>query len=273
MYRLAILKTYYCIYFLLLCTGLAAQDKIILKNGSIKYVKVKSINETLVMYTDTASVDNYTQHFEKKEIALLEKADGTLLLFSDANFSAQKQWELEPDSTMTNWRKQESLHGNHLIGAQLIGISLGRLTVNYEYLFANKTIGIMLPLSLTFNPYFNGQPALTTRSTPPPSYSWIYGADVNFYFTKRPYNKFFVGPRLRLGEDLLIGISAGTAQIQIGWMLGTPKQQLMHHLSFGFGILKIYDNGAFQNQIITWMSINYRTSLRFPFLSKAKVKR
>lgn len=273
MYRLAILKMYYWICFLLLCTGLAAQDKLILKNGDIKYVKIKRINETLVMYNDSASENPNIQHFEKKEIALIEKADGTLLLFPDANFSSQKQWELEPDSTMTNWRKRERLQGNHLIGTQPLGLVLGRLMLNYEYLFANKTIGIMLPLSLTFNPYSDNQPSSVTGSVSLRTYSWIYGADVNFYFTKKPHNKFFIGPRLRFGEDLLIGLSAGTAQIQTGWMLGTPKQHLMHHVSFGFGIVKIYNNGAFQNQLIPWMSINYRISLRLPFLSKAAIKR
>jgi hypothetical protein len=90
------------------------------------------------------------------------------------------------------------------------------------------------------------------------------GADINFYFTRNPYAKLFLGPRLLYGKDMLLAQSTYlTAQFQIGWMFNGEKSKLPQHLSIGFGILSFrYQGIVSNNSLMGWGSINYRFNVR-----------
>lgn len=257
------------IYLIICCSFIGfcllnAQDKIIFRNGKISHCKIITLSEKYVIYTDTSN-PHLTIQKNLATIALIEKADSSLFLFSGKSVRKKKQWENEPDTTMERWRKAEALMGNNLIGLQPFNWILGRFTINYERLISDKRIGIMLPLSLTFDPYPENRGIIQQnayRNNLRYTTNWIYGADVNFYFTSRPRQKFFAGPRFRYGTDVLTGVTGSTLQFQFGWMNGSKKQRLMQHFSMGFGVLKAESTIGFNRQFLSWFSVNYRLSWR-----------
>lgn len=262
---MAALRTYLIICFSLLGSCLLnAQDKIIFRNGKVSHGKIITLSEKYLIYTDTANPLRTIQK-DLSTIALIEKADSNIFLFSDNSLKPRKQWENEPDSTMERWRNTEANLGNNLVGLQPFNWIWGRITINYERLILDKRIGLMLPLSLTFDPYPKSNSIIQQsafRNNLRNSTNWIYGADINFYFTSRPFQKFFVGPRFRYGTDILTGVSGSTFQFQFGWMKGSKKQRLMHHTSMGFGILKTVNIISLNDHFFSWFSVNYRISWR-----------
>ena len=261
---MAILKTYYILCMCLLCQLIVAQDKLILKTGKIKNVRIISITDQLVIYQDSIKPES-TSHIKKEELSLIEKKDGSILLLDVKKGDVIKKWEVETDSIMKAWRKKETLLGNHLIGIQPVSLIWGRATFAYEYLISDKKIGIMIPLILTFDPYKNSN---NNYGTPSTNYinlkktDFIYGIDLNFYFSKRPIAKFFVGPRVRYGNDVLLGIKGITGQFQFGWMVSGEKSRVPQHFSFGLGFVSLDNRAISGDKYFGWGSINYRISFR-----------
>jgi DNA-directed RNA polymerase subunit H (RpoH/RPB5) len=261
---MAILKTYFILCICLCCQLLVAQDKLILKTGKIKTVRIVSITNQLVIYQDSANAES-TSHIKKEELSLIEKKDGSILLLDAKKGDVIKKWEVETDSIMTTWRKKESLLGNHLIGIQPLSLFFGRASFNYEYLFSDKKVGIMIPLILTFNPYKNngnnfGTPSTRYINQKEPDF--IYGLDLNFYFSKRPVTKFFVGPRVRYGNDVLSRIKGLTGQFQFGWMVSGEKSRFPQHFSIGVGFVSLENRAISRDKYFGWGSINYRINFR-----------
>ncbi len=261
---MAILKSYYILCMCLLCQFMWAQDKLILKTGKIKTVRIVSITDQLVIYLDSSNTES-TSHIKKDELSLIERKDGSILLVDVKKGDAIKKWEVETDSVMKAWRKKENLLGNHLIGIQPLSLIWGRATFNYEYLFSDKKVGIMIPLILTFNPYKNstntfGTPSTTYINQKEPDF--IYGLDLNFYFSKRPVTKFFVGPRVRYGNDVLSRIKGLTGQFQFGWLFSGEKSRFPQHFSFGMGFVSLENRAISRDKYFAWGSINYRINFR-----------
>ena len=66
----------------------------------------------------------------------------------------------QKSTLLEEWKEQESMLSNHIIGFYIHQLLWGRFTISYERLFADKTIGIKIPISLTYDPY-----ARSTTST------------------------------------------------------------------------------------------------------------
>lgn len=174
---------------------------------------------------------------------------------------------------------------------------LGRFTMSYERLFANKSIGINIPFSITFNPgnalrylatgstSVSPSPTNTTNTNsnnnnsssnnnrnnneqPPSGVGFIGGFDINYYYDIEPETKYYFGPRIRYGTDILLGSIEGlTFQIQNGIML-TSGKNFATNVGFGVGFFKLsakYANypGYSSKQVYPWMSITWRTCYRF----------
>lgn len=52
---------------------------------------------------------------------------------------------------MKEWKEKEALLSNNILGFYIPELVLGRLTVSYERLLANKSMGIKIPFSLTYD--------------------------------------------------------------------------------------------------------------------------
>src|SRR5690606_26409834 len=125
----------------------------------------------------------------------------------------------------------------NLLGVQPFGIFTGRATLVYEHVSANGNFGLVLPFSLTFKPFhsiyntlFDSLPVVQQKK-----FSYIIGADLNWYAGSDFNSGFFICPRLRYGTDILLQhMEAWTLQTQLGWRFGATDNIIAQHVSIGY---------------------------------------
>lgn len=232
-------------------TCYSQDDKVILKTGQKKQGKVVSMGNDFIYFRDSSS--NMIK-ISKADILLVEKYDGKVFLFGKKI--------LEDTSS----KKTKVYH--HSFGLQPFNILLGRITGSYEYLNKSGNVGVMIPLSVTFDPVgviYNQAQDSSSQSTDQhlDGVNFIGGADINFYIGKNDFEGLYVGPRIRYGVDMFLrNIEAYSVQTQIGWRLNDPEDRITQHLSVGFGFARILSSAAGNRispkQSYAWGSINYR---------------
>ena len=241
------MKTLVYIFFVLFCikanTALS-QDKLFLRNGTSLHCKIVSINEHTISYRDTLENSPITT-IAKAQIIVAEIKGEVYIFGSDKQVNEQsvstnETWQQRQDRKMKDWKKQEDSLSNNILGFYLPVILFGRLGVSYERLFAGKSIGIKVPFILSYNPFAylptnnSSSTSGTTNTTNPPNkgVGFITGIDVNFYHDLKPQMKYYFGPRIRYGTDMLFGGVEGlTAQIQNGIFRSSGK-----HFTNTFGV-------------------------------------
>jgi hypothetical protein len=263
-----------------------AQDNLFLRNDSIINCKIVSIFGSTINYKLLNQKE--LLRIPKSKVILVEYQNGKIYFFSSGideeetdslpyieTEAARKARELE------EFKNKELTYPNNFVGFYPTQLLLGRFTMSYERLFSNKSIGVNVPLSITFNPG-NALRFMATGSTsssntnttssnnePPPSgIGFIGGLDINYYYDLEPETKYYFGPRIRYGTDILLGSIEGmTFQIQNGIML-TSGKNFATNVGFGVGFFKLsakYANfpGYSSKQVYPWMSITWRTCYRF----------
>jgi len=252
--RLAII-----IFMLTACAVNAQVDKLFFKNGETKKGIIVSMGSDFVFFksSDTSAS---TQRIPKSEILIVEKYDGKIYVFA-------KKSETIDTTKNTNIK----LYRNSF-GVQPFGFLLGRLTGSYEILNKNGTVGVVIPLSVTFDPvgviYQETADSTSISQGHSTGFNIISGADVNFYIGRGDFEGFYFGPRVRYGVDkFLYNIEAYSIQTQFGWRLGEPEDRLVHHVSVGLGFVRILSspggNRISPKQSYGWASINYRVALKW----------
>lgn len=243
------------LYIFILVAGVAsAQDKLFFKDGSKRTGIILTTGKDFVFFktTDTSAVEK----IDKSNLLMLETYKGTRVLF--------KSGTKKDSVTSAGFRNS--------LGLQPLGFFLGRGTLVYERITADQKIGIVIPLTLSFDPsgvLFSSQfDTSGTTINRIPGVKWIVGADVNFYFGKKERSRFFIGPRFRYGTDVAFGnVEAYTLQTQIGWRVGRSNKRFVQHLSLGYGFAKILSiQGAtllYPDQVYPWGSLGYRIGFRW----------
>lgn len=274
-----------------------AQDKLFLRNDSIIQCNVVSIFGSTINYKLLNQKE--LQKIPKSQAILIEYKSGKICFFNSGIVAdvADSLPHIETKSEkntreLDEFKKKELTYPNNFVGFYPTQLLLGRFTLSYERLFANKSIGINIPLSITFNPgnalryLATGSTSVSTNTTstnttnnnnsnnrnnnePPPSgIGFIGGFDINYYYDIEPETKYYFGPRIRYGTDILLGSIEGlTFQIQNGIML-TSGKNFATNVGFGVGFFKLsakYSNfpGYSSKQVYPWMSITWRTCYRF----------
>jgi hypothetical protein len=240
----------FLIYFLLNALTMAAQDKLYFTNGTVRSGTFVSMNEEKVFFRVTA--DGPVDQFLKSDLIVVSKSDGTNLIFG------KKQAAAAPNGgSSTFFRNNFSILPLELL--------VGRATITYERLSKTGDIGLVLPLSLTFDPMGFQNGTIDTSNIRPRvrGIAFITGADVNFYVGRKDAATFFIGPRFRYGTDMFLGeIEAITLQTQFGWRLGDSDSRLTQNLSFGYGFARIITapqgSRLSNKKFYGWYSINYR---------------
>jgi hypothetical protein len=233
----------------------SGQDKLFLKNGTTLHGDLISVGREYVYFkkSDTA----YAARISRMAVLLADDDNGRRIVFAE-------------DDSRNPENGDRSVKRNYL-GVQPFALLCGRATVTYERLSKNGDIGIVLPFSLTFDPFgriYNSRLDTTTGPSRLAGVNFIAGADVNFYFGKREDVKFFAGPRFRYGTDLFLrGIEAYSLQTQLGWRIKGDDVPVTQHISIGFGFARIIStpvgNIVDPKQSFGWMSVNYRLSFRW----------
>jgi hypothetical protein len=284
------LKKYLILTSLLLaCNIFYAQDKLFFGNGTTVICKISAISENTITYKDTLA-NSVVNTVSKKEILIAEFKTGQIYIFGstenpinsnvDSTFETREQ---RKERKMKDSQEKEQQLPNGILGFYPVQIIAGRLTVSYERLFANKTMGITVPVSLTYDMLS----VLNSLSTPSASSTGtnsnttsnsgsrptqsgvgiISGIDLNYYHDLNPELKYFFGPRFRYGTAMTFGgIEYLSFQIQNGIMKSSGKK-LTNTLSIGVGFFKLsekYANypGYEPNQVYPTCSVTWRLGFR-----------
>jgi hypothetical protein len=269
------------IFFILFCikaNTVLSQDKLFLRNGSSLNCKIVSINEHTISYRDTVENSPITT-VAKTQIILAEIKGEVFIFGSDKQVNEQSSlntnetWQQRQDRKMQDWKKREDTLSNNILGFYLPVILLGRLGVSYERLFANKSIGIKIPFILTYNTFAylpstnSSNSGTTTTVAPNKGVGFITGIDVNFYHDIKPQMKYYFGPRIRYGTDMLFGGVEGlTAQIQNGIFRSSGKR-FTNTFGVGVGFIKfskLSSNTSSYNekQVYPSVSLTWRLGFR-----------
>ena len=269
------------IFFVLFCikaNTVFSQDKLFLRNGSSLHCKIVSINEHTISYRDT--LENSPIITIAKAQIIVAEIKGEVYIFgsekqvNEQSVSTNETWQQRQERRMQDWKKQEDSLSNNILGFYLPVILLGRLGVSYERLFSNKSIGIKIPVILSYNsfaylPTNSSSNSGTTNTTNPPNkgVGFITGIDVSFYHDIKPQMKYYFGPRIRYGTDMLFGgIEGLTAQLQNGIFRSSGKR-FTNTFGVGVGFFKLskkYSNlaGYTENQVYPSVSLTWRLGFR-----------
>lgn len=241
---------------------LQAQDKLFFTNGSVQKGIVVSIAKEFVFFkkSDTSAV----QKINKSQLLLLENYKGVRYVFGPEKSMLTAHVR---DTTVIKYNTRQNY-----VGVQPFAVLLGRGTFVYEHFSSNDKIGIVVPVSLTFDPigvFYNSRIDTNRNAVKRISgVNFIFGADVNFYFGKDDKSRFFIGPRARYGTDLLLrGIEAYSLQTQVGWRFEDDLGIFTQHVSVGFGFVNILSAPGGRviqpKNFYGWYSINYRLGIRW----------
>lgn len=239
-----------------------SQDKLFFRNGNIVTCKIVAISEKTITYKDTTAYA-IGKTVLKSEIIIAEYQNGTIYIFEQADsqensndpLAKKKYNDVSQKSNLTN-----------VIGIHPVDIFFGRFTLSYEKLLANNTIGILIPVSTTFNLYNTARRG-SSNNQRNNDVGLITGIDVNYYFDIKNNVTYFFGPRFRYGTDIILGGIEGTSfQLQNGISNDFGKK-LTHSIGFGVGFIKPsarYSTlpGFEPNQVYPWFSFNWRLGLR-----------
>lgn len=247
---------------LLFSLALQAQDKLFFTDGSVQTGIVVSIAKEHIFFkkSDTSAV----QKISKSQLLLLENYRGVRYLFGPEKGAAIGQ---PADTSMEKHNPRQNY-----FGIQPFAILLGRGTFVYEHYSANDKVGIVVPLSLTFDPigllYNSGVDTNRNALKRISGVNFIVGLDVNFYVGKNKSARFFIGPRARYGTDLFLrGIEGYSLQTQLGWRLEDARGIFTQHISLGFGFVNILSAPGGRvvspDNFYGWYSINYRLGIRW----------
>ena len=259
------------------CSESYAQDKLFFRNGTFLFCKITAISETTISYKDTLG-NPFETNVSKAQLMLLELKTGEVYIFgSDSktgdplnSFSESKLQRKE--RKMNDWKKQEDTLSNNILGFYFPVILFGRLGISYERLFANKSMGIKIPLILSYDPsglFSISRSNSNQNSTRPRNtgVNFITGIDLNFYHDIKPKLKYYFGPRIRYGTDMSLGGVEGlTVQIQNGIFRSSGKR-LTNTFGVGFGFAKISNvrgrtRTIFENQVYPSFSVTWRLGFR-----------
>ena len=270
-----------------------AQDKVFLRDGKIIPCKIIAISEKTISYRDTIS-NSLVVTLSKNDVLIAEYKTGPVYMFnksssplnsvnaSNKNVSPDviETREQRKERKMKEWKEEEALLPNNILGFYFPELFFGRLTISYERLFANKSMGIKIPFSLTYDSFgamgefssnssstsstntTNNSPIIRTRGT-----GFITGIDVNYYYDLKPKLKYYFGPRLRYGTDMVLGGIEGLSfQLQNGIFKSSGKK-MTSTLGFGVGFFKLsqkYANypGYEPKQVYPWASFTWRLGFR-----------
>lgn len=270
-----------------------AQDKVFLRDGKVISCKIVAISENTISYKDTV-INAPIITLSKKDVLLTEYKTGEIYMFSNEEKILKVENEVietreqRKERKMKEWKEQETSLSNNILGFYIPELILGRFTVSYERLLANKSVGIKIPLSLTYNPFgalssmssSNSSSVNTTSGSTNSNSSnnnvyekgkrgvgFITGIDVNYYHDIKPSLKYYFGPRLRYGTDMMLGgIEGLTFQLQNGIFKSSGKR-FTSTLGIGFGFFKLSERYANTGnydvkQVYPWASFTWRLGFR-----------
>ncbi len=240
-----------------------------------------AISEKTITYRDTMPGSPLIT-IPKTEVVLAEYKSGDVFIFSSESQIAQpteiiETREQRKERRMKEWKEKEQKLPDNILGFYIPELLLGRFTVSYERLIANKSVGVTLPFSLTYDSFgalaqasANSSSANTGTTVSSPiqrnrGVGFIGGIDINYYHDLKPELKYYFGPRIRYGTDMVLGGLQGLSfQLQNG-IFRSRGEKMTSTLGIGFGFVKLTEKniGARDpKQVYPWASFTWRLGFR-----------
>jgi hypothetical protein len=258
--------------FVFFSSVVSAQDKLFLKNGEIIKCKITALSEKTISYRDTVDF-SLVNTISKSEVVLAEYKSGAIYTFNlnpegiptVVNYETREQ---RKERKMKEWKKEEELLSSNIIGVHIPDLLFGRFTLSYERLIANKSLGVLIPASISYDmSRAIGASTGNNFGATNTGIGFIGGVDVNYYFDLKPEFKYYFGPRVRYGRDMTLGgIEGLTVQLQNGFFKSAGKN-VVSSFGWGFGFFKLSERymnmpGYEPNQVYPWASFTYRLAFR-----------
>jgi hypothetical protein len=260
-----------------------AQDQLFFRKGNQVPCKIMAISENTITYRDTVPGSALIT-VPKSEVILAEYKTGQVYIFSSektlvaAPADVFETREQRKERKMKEWKLKEQELSDNILGFYIPELFLGRFTVSFERLLANKSVGVKIPLSLTYDSFGalaqasanstsnNTGTVVSSPVTRTKGVNFITGVDVNYYYDLKPELKYFFGPRIRYGTDQVMGGIEGLSfQIQNGIFRSRGKK-MTSTLGIGFGFVKVLDFGfptsRDTRQVYPWGSFTWRLGFR-----------
>jgi hypothetical protein len=260
-----------------------AQDQLFFRKGTQVSCKIMAISEKTISYRDTIPGSPIIT-VPKSEVILAEYKTGQVYIFSSetalvaAPEEVMETREQRKERKMKEWKLKEQELPDNILGFYIPELLFGRFTVSFERLLANKSLGVKIPLSLTYDSFgalaqasANSTSANTSTTVSSPvtrtkGVNFITGIDVNYYYDLKPELKYFFGPRIRYGTDQVLGGIEGLSfQLQNGIFRSRGKK-MTSTLGIGFGFVKVLDFGVpttrDKRQVYPWGSFTWRIGFR-----------
>ena len=270
------------LFFILMGSLSYSQDQLFLRKGATIKCKIMAVSEKTITYRDTAA-NSQLITIPKGDVILAEYKTGVIYIFSSENPIAQQPEVFETrdqrkERKMKEWKTKEHTLSDNILGFYIPDLILGRFTMSFERLIANKTIGITIPLSLTYDSFgalasasanSNSVNSGSTVSSPirrTKGLGFIAGVDVNYYYDLKPELKYYFGPRIRYGTDMVLGgINGLTFQLQNG-IFKSRGQNFTSSFGFGVGFVKLTGSNTVRSrdpkQVYPWASFTWRLGFR-----------
>lgn len=277
-----ILLPFLSILFVFATQQAKAQDQLFFRKGNQVTCKILAISENTISYRDTLEGSPVIT-VPKTDVILAEYKSGQVYLFSAENAIAVVPEVMETrqqrkERKMKEWKAKEEQLSDNILGFYIPELLFGRFTVSFERLLANKSVGVTVPLSLTYDSFgtlaqasANSSSANTGTTVASPvtrtkGVNFITGLDVSYYYDLKPELKYFFGPRIRYGTDQVLGGIEGVSfQLQNG-IFRSRGQKMTSTIGIGFGFVKVLDFGfptsRDPKQVYPWGSFTWRLGFR-----------
>lgn len=265
-------KIYFKFILVLISLSVFSQDKLFLKNGEIIRCKITALADKTISYRDTSDFSTLNT-ISKSDVVLAEYKSGSIYTFSQnadgvplvINYETSSQ---RKERKLKEWKKEEEGLSPNILGIHIPDLAFGRFTISYERLVANKSIGILVPATISYDMYrVLGASRRNNYGATNRGISFIGGIEANYYFDLKPQFKYYFGPRVRYGTDITLGgIEGLSVQLQNGFFKSVGKN-IVSSFGWGFGFFKLsqrYVNwpGYEPNQVYPWASFTYRLGFR-----------
>lgn len=274
----------YLLCVLALCSAgrLYAQDQLFFRKGTQVPCKIIAISEKTISYRDTLPGSPLIT-VPKADVILAEYKTGQVYIFSSETAIAPPGEIMETraqrkERKLKEWKLKEQELSDNILGFYIPELLFGRLTVSFERLLAGKSVGIKVPVSLTYDSFgalaqaSANSTSANTGTTVGPAVSrtkgvrFITGVDISYYYDLKPELKYYFGPRIRYGTDQVLGGIEGISfQLQNG-IFRSRGQKMTSTIGIGFGFVKVLDFGFATNrdprQVYPWGSFTWRLGFR-----------
>jgi hypothetical protein len=196
------MRQIFIFFSLIIFSSSFSQDMIYKSDGSAIPAKIVSVDKEEVKYKKFANPDGPTYIIYISKIDKIIYENGY-----EEFFGVESEEEPEQENNgVKNYTDFDFTKYNSAFQFRIFDIVYNEFTISYEYLTANRKLGIEIPLSLGFN---ISEPIFRDASV------FYSGVKLNVYPAGLRRFTYFTGPEIRIGETATSDYNGNTNDYEI----------------------------------------------------------